>query len=198
MNALSLSHYILDHYSNISPMKLQKLLYYVKVWGVVSNEHLLVADFEKWSYGPVNNEVYQEYKNFGKDPITKINHNGTQPPQPLKKTIDFILDCYTPYDALTLSAMTHEDKPWQETPLNTIISDKVIKSFYSKLPFAKNFPFDAGKPFYPVQTDLHYAYIFDMNKKDAESLKVYSSYNEYKQQLKKTQQQFTSWFKNIA
>ncbi len=56
-----------------------------------------------------------------------------------------------------------------------------MKEYYSKLAFANNFPLDFDKkPFYPVLTDNHYAFIFDMNAKDAASAQVYPSYKVYK------------------
>ncbi|MBW7888202.1 MAG: DUF4065 domain-containing protein [Bacteroidetes bacterium] len=183
MKPIETAHYILQHYSNISPMKLQKLLYYVKVWGIVSKEYTFNGTFEKWKHGPVNNEVYQEFKKFGSK---NISINFSQPDSlniNKKELIDLILELYTPYTALTLSAMTHQDAPWQETRLNSVITDKSIYSYYSKLPFAKNFPFDPEKLFYPVQSDLHYAFIFDMNAGDADAASVFPSYNEYKQYI---------------
>lgn len=40
-------------YGGISPMKLQKLMYYLKVWGLVVGTPLVASAFQKWTYGPV-------------------------------------------------------------------------------------------------------------------------------------------------
>ena len=55
-----LPHYILATYADykITPLKLQKLLYYAKVWGIVAGEELYQGEFKKWTHGPVNTEVY--------------------------------------------------------------------------------------------------------------------------------------------
>ncbi len=52
MNALVLSHYIIHKYDDITSMKLQKLLYYLKVWGLVSDTFTVDTEFEKWTYRP--------------------------------------------------------------------------------------------------------------------------------------------------
>lgn len=160
-------------------MKLQKLLYYVKVWGLVGKQTLVSQPFEKWQYGPVNPEVYQKFKHYGSGTISCSDPLHPEPPPGEKKTIDFILECYAPFDAVTLSSMTHQDLPWKKTPINQIISEELILDYYSKLPFAKNFPFDETKPFYPVETDFHYAFIFDMDEKSVETLH-YPSFTQYK------------------
>ncbi|GEM_PF-376717 len=198
MDAVTLSYYVLKTYDNVSPMKLQKLLYYVKVWGIVSGEHFLDATFEKWSYGPVNDQVFQTYKKYSSKSIPKHAAKSVVLKTSAKKSIDFILACYAPYDALSLSAMTHEDEPWKKTPLNKTIADKAILHYYSKLPFAKNFPFDPHQPYYPLQTDLHYAYIFDMSEKDAKSVSVYPSYDSYKKQLQSAEKKFKKLLKTIV
>jgi uncharacterized phage-associated protein len=187
MQILNLAYYILHNFKDVSPMKLQKLLYYVKAWSMVGKNPIVHEPFQKWQYGPVNDEVYQKFKHCGNG---KIQHSHPQPflPEPEsdeKKTIDFILECYAPFDAITLSSMTHQDEPWKKTSLNKVISEKHMLEYYSKMPFAKNFPFDESKPFYPVETDFHYAYIFDMDEKSVEALH-YPSYTKYKQLMQES------------
>ena len=102
--------------------------------------------------------------------------------------INFILDCYSPFDAITLSAMTHKEDPWLETKEGCVISKKKIYDYFSKLKFSKNFPFDPQKPFYPVESNLHYAYIFDMDKEKIEM--SYPSFNEYKFMMSRVEDDF--------
>ena len=71
---LHLSYYIINKFSyvpdnGISPLKTQKLLYYVYVWGIVNDKKFFNKKFFKWSFGPVLPEVYQEFKSFGDNPI---------------------------------------------------------------------------------------------------------------------------------
>lgn len=182
-NTLNVAYYILSKYSGVTHLKLQKLLYYLKAWGLVAGENLVSGEFKKWARGPVNPDVYNTFKKFKGEVIEPENHSPVKSPYAgVQQTIaDFVLDCYAQYSAVTLSAMTHFDEPWINAEKDKTIPESSIKSYYSKLPFAKNFPFDPEqKPFYPVLTDAHYAYIFDMSAKDAKAAQVYPSYNIYK------------------
>ena len=196
MKPIELSYYIIQHHDKITPMKLQKLLYYAKAWGLVSGENFVDGEFKKWQYGPVNEVVYKEFKNFGNKPILKHIAQPISISKSKKEILDVVLNSYAPYDATTLSAMTHQDEPWKKTAINSVIPDKAIYHYYSKLPFAKNFPFDPKKPFYPVQSDLHYAYIFDMGKKDAEAASVFPSYIEYQKYIDSAQQKLSALLSN--
>jgi uncharacterized phage-associated protein len=179
-------------------MKLQKLLYYLKVWGLVSDAFTVDTEFKKWSYGPVSNEIYQAYKQYSSAVIPKAAVLPVKLPTGLKPSIDFVLDCYAVYSAVTLSAMTHQEKPWKKTPVNAVITEKQMMKYYSKQPFAKNFPFDPKKPFYPLQTDMHSAYIFDMNSEEAENTLMYYSYEEYQKYQLKAQKSISKIFKALA
>ena len=198
MNALSLSHYIIHKYNDITPMKLQKLLYYLKVWGIVSDVFTVDTEFEKWAYGPVSKEIYQAYKQYSSATIPKAAVPSVKLPTGLQPSIDFVLDCYAVYSAVTLSAMTHQEKPWKKTPANAVITEKKILKYYSKQPFAKNFPFDPKKPFYPPQTDMHSAYIFDMDTEEAESVLMYPSYEVYQKLQLKAKNSISIVIKSLA
>jgi uncharacterized phage-associated protein len=203
MTALELSYYILKNQkdfsvSGITPLKLQKLLYYTYVWSLVANEKILADHFVKWQYGPVNLAVYAHYKKFGKAAITSDFNGAFELLPDVKKFVDFVLSNYIKYDAVTLSAMTHKDIPWREAPNDGVIDENAIKKFYSKLNFAKNFPIDESKLFYPIETDLHYAYILDMPKTESEKPVCFNSYAEYLELEEKNQKDFEKkynrWF----
>lgn len=199
-NTLNAAYYILTKYKDTTPLKLQKLLYYLKVWGLVAGENLVDGKFKKWDHGPVNPEVYHKFKEFKGSPIVLPKNLESKAPfgQKQKAVADFILDCYAQYPAVTLSAMTHSDEPWIKTAKDKTISDKSIKNYYSKLPFANNFPFNPDKkPFYPVLTDTHYAYIFDMNSKDAALAQVYPSYEVYKAMQKTASEELQKLLKAL-
>jgi uncharacterized phage-associated protein len=52
IHALELAQVILSLYPDqgISPMKLQKLAYYAKVWLLVTQQQPINAQFKKWAY----------------------------------------------------------------------------------------------------------------------------------------------------
>lgn len=70
MEALTLAPYIIAKAyaagDGITNKKLQKLLYYVKAWGLVYfTDGIIDDDFEAWAHGPVCPNVYTAYKEFG-------------------------------------------------------------------------------------------------------------------------------------
>lgn len=58
---------------NLTPLKLQKILYYVQANHLATHNGtpLFMDPIEKWQYGPVVPSVYHEFKDFG------INHIPT-------------------------------------------------------------------------------------------------------------------------
>ena len=178
-----IAHNIILSYKDIfgkqlTHLKLQKLLYYSYAWSLVNGESFSKNAFEKWKHGPVNSEVYQEFKQFGELEIPTINISYTNIDKGLAEIVYFIVANYGKFSALTLSAMTHQDDPWKNSKAG-IISDKSIKKFYSSLNFAKNFPINIKNPFYPVETDNHYSFILDFSHKSKIKPFAYNSYFDY-------------------
>ena len=187
MSAITISEladYILVHCAEkeITPMKLQKLAYYVKVWTLIAKYPIIMnAEFEKWDYGPVNQQIFERFREHGK----KIIKEKVDPPSlPLEdqQIINFILDNYCDYSAFELSAMTHNEAPWRETKTNRVIPDSLIVRYYSQEPFAKNFEdFDLeNNPFYMLRDQTWHAFTMDMSQYDAELSASMPSYAEYK------------------
>lgn len=119
----------------ISPMKVQKLVYYAQAWylGLTEPDNSLVNEqVECWPYGPVFDSLFHEFKEFGNDPITRraeswdfvTGSDGNEflaqltPNVPEDATVDrafldSVWDLYSKYSAIKLSNMTHEEGgPW--------------------------------------------------------------------------------------
>lgn len=101
----------------ITPMKLQKLLYYVCVMYVKEVGHLPISEhFEVWQYGPVLASVYAEFKPFGASPITKyaLNAKGKarivdESCNPvLSSCIEYVWSKFKRTSAVDLSKRTHQ------------------------------------------------------------------------------------------
>jgi uncharacterized phage-associated protein len=159
MNALELSEYIIAKYDNVGDLitnkKLQKILYYIKAWGLVYfKDGIIDDDFEAWIHGPVCYSVYQEYKKFGYSPL-KIDYNGlsssqyinnfkikfgkTQEDKDKLEMIDVVFNKYGKLTSLQLELLTHSETPWLEAreslrPIdngNNVIKEETMKKFYS-------------------------------------------------------------------
>jgi uncharacterized phage-associated protein len=75
-SAAAIANWFLDRAErgrvSIDPMKLQKLIYFAYGWYLaLTNRPLITEHPEAWDYGPVIPSIYHEFKNFGRDPITR-------------------------------------------------------------------------------------------------------------------------------
>lgn len=110
----------------ISPMKLQKLVYYAHGWYAGhTGQPLIDETVEAWPYGPVIPSLYHEFKRFGASDITRMamDLDGQQlrevppPDDPsLRQFLDNVWSSYGPFTGIRLSEMTHAPGgPWDET-----------------------------------------------------------------------------------
>lgn len=112
----------------ISPMKLQKLMYYVCRDYVKQTNHLPISEyFEVWQYGPVLPSVYAEFKSFGSNPITSYAKDATgrsykvnEDENPiLARTLDVVWAKYKRLTGVELSTKTHKpDSGWYRAYMN--------------------------------------------------------------------------------
>ncbi|WP_446008008.1 Panacea domain-containing protein [Candidatus Electrothrix sp.] len=201
MHALDLAHFIITTYPDkgITPMKLQKLAYYAKSWTLVAKHSFIQADFEKWTYGPVNTLIYNAYKQHGADVIpsgkTTLSISHKQ-----KELLTFILDNYIDYSAFTLSAMTHNEAPWLEAEDNAVISDAAIISYYSNQAFAKNFiklQNADQQPFHVLKSNSWHSFTLDMDAEEAETFAIYPTAEDYQHQSQKANHDFQKLLREI-
>lgn len=99
---------------NLSPMKLQKILYYIYKEYLTRYGTPLFSDrFEAWRYGPVIRSVYDEFKHYGADSIQEFAKDtaGKIYVITLNENANFILDVWNKYKYFTgidLSFKTHQ------------------------------------------------------------------------------------------
>jgi uncharacterized phage-associated protein len=148
MNKFTLSNYIAGKYpGEVTPMKLQKLLYYCYVWQLVAKEKKFDATFEAWTHGPVEPDIYKAYKKYGRNPIEGEPVSIASDP-----LLDFIMESYAVYSAIELSKTTHMEKPWKKyKESGDVIPDDELVEYYNKQPFAKNFPIGKRQNILPAQ-----------------------------------------------
>lgn len=112
----------------ISPMKLQKLMYYVCRDYVKQTDQLPIGEcFEVWQYGPVLPSVYAEFKSFGSKPITSYakdaagrSYKVNEDENPiLARTLDVVWAKYKRMSGMELSAKTHQSNSgWYRAYMN--------------------------------------------------------------------------------
>jgi uncharacterized phage-associated protein len=164
--AVAVANYLIQHAKTygeaLTPMKVQKLVYFSHGWNLaIYADPLLLERFEAWKYGPVVPELYQDLKAFGAEPIPspvqvyRVERDPhslgaklvTRTPDledygdidPAKQLLDRIWVVYGRYTASQLSNATHAPgSPWDITRKLTnglphaVIENKLIQDDFLK------------------------------------------------------------------
>lgn len=120
---------------DLSPMKLQKLMYFTQFWYVKNFEHFLINDnFVRWKFGPVIPSIYYELKNYGSmhvdSYIRQLSPNNEAVVYMIAndddrawQLLNKVLDKFGNLDGFELSALTHREKSsWSIGDPNTVIT----------------------------------------------------------------------------
>lgn len=126
-----ITRYILSKSCDITPLALQKLLYYAQAfYYAIFNDVLFENECQAWVLGPVYPDVYYKYKGFGYNPIeNSINiadDDFNQLTTKEKDFLDVILCAFGRYSGKILSEMTHKEKPWIEARGNLQPEDRCV------------------------------------------------------------------------
>lgn len=128
---------------SITPLKLQKLVYYAQAWMAGLKGKLLFKEsFQAWALGPVVPRLYDEFKQFSWHSLPKLSgveENCFTPEE--KEILDIVYEVYGKYDGKFLGALTHMEKPWIKArrgckngeSCQNEISAKDIRDYYSKV-----------------------------------------------------------------
>lgn len=161
--ALDIANYIVwyvesQQLGTITPLKLQKILYYVSTTFLKKNDIPLFSEnFEKWQYGPVVTDVYHTFKIHGfnhiSTPKPKLERDSTKPFGIKKVEFDpniFLFDDQFTNDANTviiklvkkgafdLVEMTHEEAAWKDFESDILAGKKELLYSLNELKAAKD------------------------------------------------------------
>ncbi|NEU29924.1 DUF4065 domain-containing protein [bacterium LRH843] len=126
----------------ISPLKLQKLVYYAEAWYTTMNnneENLIKEDFEAWVHGPVVPSLYGKYREYGYHQIDKVDSEPLSSlSDKVKNFLDSIWEIYGHFEAKELEKLTHYEDPWKMArnglpdyqQSNNIITKQSMYDFY--------------------------------------------------------------------
>ena len=117
----------------ITNLKLQKLLYFVQaICLMIFGKKAFPEKILAWSYGPVVNDVYQQYKqNHASGINSELNVKNVS--SGLYKIINEVVNCYGSIEANKLIDFTHEEEPWIKTEINKEIDIDLIKNYFNKV-----------------------------------------------------------------
>lgn len=117
--ALNLANYMIGRgtVEDLTPLKLQKMLYFVYgLYWKQNKKQLFNESFYAWDYGPVVKTVYDQFKSYKSNTITspsepdwesKINDAD-------KESLNKLIDEVGGLKATELVSMSHLTEPWQE------------------------------------------------------------------------------------
>lgn len=126
-----------------TPMKLQKLCYYAQGLALAMNKtELFPDDFQAWQHGPVNPELYSQYKHYRWKAIdVDIDTiQDSQITEDEKNHIQKVVSAFGRFDGAALSTMTHREEPWLEARQGIpedhgsteLIKKSTMESYFSK------------------------------------------------------------------
>lgn len=144
---LSTISYVFDKVHEVTPLALQKILYYVQgVYMVIFDKPLFEEDCMAWVHGPVYKPVYDMFKNFKYNPIEDdrflmLKNRFQELTGEEKGVIDLVVDTFGMYSGTALERITHREKPWKDARegyLPTehsykVISKESIKEYFQSV-----------------------------------------------------------------
>lgn len=124
----------------VTHMKLQKLVYYCQGYHLASKgTPLITGTIRAWEHGPVCEEIYQQYRSYGKEPIA-APELWERPPgldESIFMVIDYVLNKLGRIGAWQLRNNTHQEEPWLDHCCegvhdNEVITHEELEKFFTK------------------------------------------------------------------
>lgn len=124
--------YLLNQCEDITPLALQKSLYYVQgFYYAFYNKFLFEEDCQAWVHGPVYPDIYYRYRDFKLDPIActaEIDDSVFTSSE--IAVLDSIAKHLCCYSGKVLEKFTHSEFPWLSARGNLTeaeLSDQIIR-----------------------------------------------------------------------
>lgn len=110
-------NYLLSKCEDITPLALQKLLYYVQgFYYAFINRFIFEENCEAWIHGPVFRDIYYKYRDYKFDPINVCDTADDFILAVSEKAIiDSVIKNLSCYSGKVLEAFTHAETPWLTT-----------------------------------------------------------------------------------
>jgi len=137
--------YILKESEEITPLALQKLLYFFQgIAKAFLGKFPFKENCQAWQHGPVYKDIYFKYKEYGYNPISDEGVNLGEVnnlDETEREILDAILNSFGRYSGKVLEKITHNEKPWRETrkglketdPSDKIIEKRLIGSYFKEV-----------------------------------------------------------------
>jgi len=128
----SVIEYLLNQCEDITPLALQKALYYIQgFYYAFYKRYLFSEECQAWVHGPVYRDIYFRYRDYRFDPIKGDNEiDDTVFSSSEKAILDSVVRHICCYSGKVLESFTHAETPWLSARGNlaeTEPSDQIIK-----------------------------------------------------------------------
>ena len=117
---LRVTAYVFKNLEEVTPLMLQKLLYFIQgIYSALYGKPLFAEDCRAWIHGPVYPEVYDLFRDFKYNPIDDARFallEGTADALTgdEKRVIDLVVNTFGMYGGKVLEKITHNEDPWME------------------------------------------------------------------------------------
>lgn len=135
--------YLLSQCRDITPLSLQKALYYVQGFNYAFfGRFLFKEDCEAWIHGPVYRDIYRRYSSYCYDPIDSIDEPDISIMSAEEKVLlDSVVKHICCYSGKTLESFTHIETPWistrgnlpAEASTDRVIPKQIIGEYFSSV-----------------------------------------------------------------
>lgn len=141
---LSVIARIFEKLEEVTPLMLQKLLYFIQgVYSALYEEPIFMEDCRAWIHGPVYPEVYDLFRDFKYNPIDDARFALLEGADAVlseeeQRVIDLVTDTFGIYSGKAMEKITHNETPWREArkgygqgiPSNELLTKDSIMQYY--------------------------------------------------------------------
>ncbi len=117
-----------DDQELISPLKLQKLVYYAQgLHLALYGKPIFKENIIAWNYGPVVPELYKKYKQYGARGIAPERaFDPDSIDDDMREFLDEVYTAFGQFSATRLMDLTHSDNCWRNARPNKIIKQSAM------------------------------------------------------------------------
>lgn len=146
ITAMTLANYVLEKAkesnTDVTNMKLQKILYYVQGHFLAKfNRPLFPDEIQAWKFGPVVPNVYYRFSPYGSEALfttEKADMSSCEPEE--IDLIDSVIEQKLRLSARELMLDTHSEPPWRQVTqdgthieMNLVIDTDLMKQYFVSL-----------------------------------------------------------------
>lgn len=139
--------YIFEKLEEVSPLVLQKLLYFIQgVYSALYGKALFQEECRAWVHSPVYPEVYELFSDFKYNPIddarfAMLDGAADTLTKEEKDVVDLVVNTFGMYGGKMLEKITHNEDPWKEArkgygdnvPSSELLSKERIMKYYVEI-----------------------------------------------------------------